>query len=244
MAEFFPRRTYSLDPEQLTKYRRYLAEYYNDEFRTGQGAEQILDTIDRYAGDGDWIDLGCGPSTLFWSLTMTGIRSVNCADISPEALTVLAEFVHSDEVPICYRQVLERYGRPPDHLATMRRRVQRYFVLDVTRPWPTELAGVAFDLVTAFGIFGLSPSPATYLDCFEHLRPQLRPGGRIIGGNWIRSQRLVDEDGHDNRYLSTELVGQGIRRAGAELLHCEQTPIQGDPYYDGVIVWAARAAES
>ena len=229
-----------LDPEQLARFRRYCQEYFNEEFRPGQGTEQILDALARHSTGGDWIDLGCGPSTLFWSLVLTGVRSVSCADISSEALQVLAEFVAGDQVPTCYRQVLAMYRRPPAHLAEMRRLIRHYYRFDVTRPWPPELAEAGFDLVTAFGIFGLSPSPAGYLGCFDHLRPHLRPGGRIIGGNWIRSQRLVELERHDNRYLTTGLAVEGIRRAGGEVLHCERVSIRGDPFYDAVIVWAAQ----
>lgn len=242
-GEFFPRpdSADALDPAELAKCRSYLEDYYNDEFRSGQGTEQILDTLVQYSGGGDWIDLGCGPSTLFWSLVLPEVSSISCGDISPEALTVLNEFVHSGDIPTCYRQVLELYGRPISHLATMRRQVRRYYLLDVTREWPADLAEASFDLITAFGVFGLSPSPSVYLRCFDHLRPHLRPGGRIVGGNWIRSQQMVDEDGHDNRYLSPDLVAQGVQRAGAQLLHRERVTIRDDPYYDGVIVWAAKA---
>lgn len=92
------------------------------------------------------------------------------------------------------------------------------------------------------GLFGLAPTPDAYIECFEHARPHLRDGGRIIGANWIRSPALVRADGHDNSYLSEALVAEGARRSCLEVLELKRREVRHDPHYDAVIVWAAEAS--
>lgn len=227
-----------LDPARLAYFRRYFDSYFNDEFRRGQGTEDILENLARFGAGGDWIDLGAGPSTLFWTIPLDNIRSISCCDMAPEALKVLNEFVNGDELPQCYRQVLEMYAKPAEHLAEMKRKVSHYYVFDAMEAWPEEFARHRYDLITEFGLFGLAASPERYLDCFEHLRPHLSDNGRIVGADWIRSPAFVRREGHDNTYLSPELVAEGAKRADVRLLHCRRSEIRGDPLYDAVICWA------
>lgn len=228
-----------LDPERLDRVRRYFEEYFNDEFRLGQGTEEILETLAESVSSGDWLDLGSGSSTLFWSIPLSNIESISCCDVSVEALKILHDFVADDSVPTCYKQVLARHRKPIAHLDDMKGRVTGYYVFDAMTAWPQDFAEHTFDLVTEFGLFGLSPSPDEYLLCFDRVRTHLRPGARIIGADWIRSPLYVQQEGHDNSYVSEYLIHEGIRRAGCELLSYRHASICGDPLYDAVIVWEA-----
>ncbi|MBM4792848.1 class I SAM-dependent methyltransferase [Streptomyces sioyaensis] len=230
----------ALDPERLAYYRGYFTEFFQGDFVLGMGTEDILDTLAESGAGGDWLDLGSGPSTLFWSLALTGIRSVRSADAAPEAVAVLREFAESKDVPRSYEQVLDRYGRDPGHLEQMRGRIGGYHVFDAMSPWPAEFAGERFDLVTEFGLFGLAPTERGYRECFQHLREHVRPGGRVIGADWIRSARLITSEGHDNTYLTEELVATAVREAGLRLRASRLCPIKGDELYDALIVWSAE----
>lgn len=227
-----------LDAGRLSSFRRYFEDYFNDEFRYGQGTEGILNTLARFGRGGEWLDLGAGPSTLFWSIPLDDLSSVSCCDVAAEALRVLDDFVRGDEVPICYEQVLKMYGKTPAHLSSTKRKVSDYYLFDAMRPWPEELANRRYDLLTEFGLFGLAPSPERYLTCFDHLRPHLRDNARLLGADWIRSADFIREEGHDNSYLSPKLIAEAAGRLDAALLHCRRHSIEGDPLYDAVIVWA------
>jgi hypothetical protein len=186
----------------------------------------------------NWIDLGSGPSTLFWSLALSGIHSITCSDLAPEALQVLYKFVHSDEIPGCYHEVLAMLSRPITHLADMRQRVDHYYILDVMRPWPRFMRNKQYDLVTQFGTFGLASSPEKYLKCFSYLYPHVKPGGYVLGANWIRSSRLVTREGGDNSYLSLDLVENAATRFNFHLLYRNFVSIRDDDFYKAVIIWA------
>jgi hypothetical protein len=231
-----------LDPDALAYFRQYFTEYFRDEFRPGQGTEDILDTLAQVRSAGDWLDIGAGPCTLFWSIPLDGIRSIRCADAAPEALAVLRDFVRGDEVPRCYQQVLARFGRDAEHLAGSRQAVADYAVFDAMKPWPEPFDGMRFDLITEFGLFGLSPTPEQYRACFRHLRPRLREGGAVVGADWIRSARFIAAEGHDNSYLSEQLVTRAVEEADLTLRSCRLCPIEGDESYDAVVVWSAEAA--
>lgn len=231
-----------LDPEQLSYFQQYFDSYFNDEFRYGQGTEDILATLERFGQGGYWIDLGAGPSTLFWSIPLQQkIRSISCCDVSSEALKVLHDFSNHDGAPKCYRQVLEMFEKPPEHLDEMKRRLHNYYVFNAMEAWPSELNDHQYDLITEIGLFSLAPSPGHYLECFEHLRPHLKDKSRLIGADWVRSEAYVEEEGHDNSYLSCDLVAQGAERIGANLLHCKRSEIKDDQLYDAVVVWAMSA---
>jgi hypothetical protein len=229
-----------LDPCRIAHFQHYFDRYYHETFRSHQGTEEIIDLLTRYSWGSEWIDLGSGPSTLFWSLALSGIRSITCSDIAPEALHVLHKFVQSNEIPGCYREVLARLSRPLTHLADMRQRIHHYYILDIMRPWPRFMANKQYDLITQFGTFGLASSPEAYLQCFAHLSPHLKPEGCVLGANWIRSSRLITREGGDNSYLSLDLVEHAANRFQFHLLHRNLVSIRNDDSYEAVILWALK----
>jgi hypothetical protein len=229
-----------LDPDRLAYYRSYFADFFHGEFRLGMGTEDILDTLAASGATGDWMDLGSGPCTLFWSIPLMDVRSIRSVDAAPEALAVLREVVESEEVPQAFGAVLERYGRDKGHLGKMRGRVAGYHVFDAMRPWPGEFAERRFDLITEFGLFGLAPTADGYRECFRHLSERLRPGGKAIGADWIRSEKYIASAGHDNTYLSQDLVAAATGEVGLDLTLSRLCPIAGDELYDALIVWSAE----
>jgi SAM-dependent methyltransferase len=227
-----------LDSGRLAYFRLYQEKYFNDRFVRGQGTEEILSNLERHGASGRWLDLGSGTTTLFWSIPLQGITSISCCDLVPEALAVLEELARSGKIPPCYQEALEMFGKPPSHLAEMSRRLDRFLVFDTLAPWPSWLAAKPFDLITAFGNFGIAPTPERYAACFGEIVRHLAPGGRAVGADWVRRPSFIAEDGHDNSYLAPALVALSGRQAGLTVLDCRQVAIAGDPQYDGVICWA------
>ncbi|NKC19989.1 hypothetical protein CWC29_014325 [Pseudoalteromonas sp. S4498] len=226
-----------LDPAQYSRAKQYFLEYYQGPFIYGQGVEELLKILECYGTKGSWLDLGSGPSTLLWSIPLSGITSITCSDKHPEMLLILRNFVCSRKIPKCYKDVLEICSRNVDHLADMRKKFSSYYEIDALRPWHGHALSESFDLVTEFGCFGISPSAEAFIDCVGYVKPAITPGGRFIGANWVRSNHYVSLYGGKNSYLCTELIVSAAEIHDMELLHAEMIPVKGDPYYDAVIVW-------
>ncbi|MDI3418014.1 class I SAM-dependent methyltransferase [Streptomyces luteolus] len=233
----------SLDDDQLAYYRSYFTDFFVGDFCPGMGTEHILDTLADSGASGDWLDLGAGPCTLFWSIALSDIRSIQSTDAAPEALAVLREVAQSGEVPRAFGQVLDRHGKDTAHLDQMRARMSGYHVFDAMQSWPDTFTGQRFDLITEFGLFGLSPSVDGYRACFRHVKEHLRAGGRVVGADWIRSAQYVASAGHDNTYLSEDLIASAVSGAGLRLTSSRLCPIAGDELYDALIVWSAEHTE-
>lgn len=228
------------DKERMEYYTRYFTEYYHDGFRSGQGTEVVLDVLKKYGQAGTWLDIGAGPATLFWSLMLPKMKELHCSEMYIEGLKVLDDFIRSDMVPQCYKDVMQMHGIAPEHLASMRAIPRSYFLFNALQEWPSGLPKESYDLITAFGVFGLSKTPEAYRESFSYMKPFLKPGAIAIGANWIRSQHFIDKNGGDNRYLQPELVEKSARDYGYEIQHLSREQIAGDENYDGVLVWALR----
>ena len=74
-----------IDKEEYKKQLKYFYDYYGASFREGQGTEQILELINKYACNGTLIDFGSGSNIYFWLLAFNNIEEVFCVDISKEA---------------------------------------------------------------------------------------------------------------------------------------------------------------
>ncbi len=227
-----------LSESRLAASRAYFSKYYSDAFHEGQGLEKILETLRRYGTSGTWLDLGAGPSTLLWSIPLSGITSITCNDVYPEPLAVLDTFAQSGTIPHCYRHALRLSGKSRRSFLASAIKIKEYAIFDALRRWPSCMARKRYDLITEFGCFGLAPKGSAFESCFGYLRPYLARHGRVIGANWKRSSRYVANNGGDNSYLSCDLVRHGAECFGFRALHCETVSIVGDRDYDAVIIWA------
>lgn len=242
--DFYATETFrgmALDTERLDYFRDYLGQYFNMRFVHGWGTEDILDALAAVPRAGDWLDVGAGTSSLLWAIPLREVESVTCCDLVPEALAVLEDFVQGAEVPQCYADVLDIYGLTAADLAARRARFGRYLVFDAFSPWPEAVTREGFDLITAIGNFGLSPDAEAYKRCFGRLRPALKPGGRVVGADWVRSAAFIAEEGHDNAYVCEALARDAAVEHGFDVISCRHVAIQGDPLYDAVVVWSLSA---
>jgi hypothetical protein len=120
----------------------------------------------------------------------------------------------------------------------MRRAITNYISFDALAQWPDAFSESPYDLITAFGILGLSKTPEAYSRCFQYIESHLNVNGRVIRADWIRSTSLIDREGHDNSYLCPDLLVESSRRAGLNVLTCEKVDILEDPLFDRVVVWS------
>jgi hypothetical protein len=240
--EVLPGTDLDLDPSRLDYFRDYLDRYFNDRLVRGQGVEQILGVLTSRGRFGAWADLGAGTTTLFWAIGASEIASVDAIDVCAEALSVLGTFVNGSHLPPCYREALALAGRSDDHLTAIRRLPWRYHQLDGLRSWPSEFAGRRFDTITAIGLLGLNRTAEGYISSFCKLPRVLHGTGRIVGADWIRSAAFVAEEGHDNGYLSEDIVRSAASAAGMRVCSLCTVSIEGDDCYDRVIVWSVEPA--
>ncbi len=229
------------DLAQLSSAKSYFRKYYQGPFICDQGVEQLIDVLSCYGVPGSWLDLGAGPSTLFWSIPLAGITKITCSDKSPEMLLTLRDFAESNEVPECYQDILKICGKDESHLAKMRKLIRSYFLVDALHPWHGHSITETFDLVTEFGCFGIAPSAEAFVNCIGYAKPAIRPDGMLIGANWIRSNYFVARYGGANDYLCVELITEAATLHDMELLHVEVAPIKGDPDYNAVLIWVMKS---
>lgn len=227
--------------DRLAYFRAFFEAHYHDAFIAGMGTEHLLAALRRVGAAGRWLDLGAGTTTLLWSIPLRGITSITCADLVVEALAVLHDVARSGAVPGCYADVLAMFGSSVDELAATRRLVNRYLVLDALSRWPAWLSDERFDLITAFGCFGMAPGAECYVACFGHAAAHLAEGGRFVGADWVRRPEYIERDGHDNGYLDRALVARAAEAAGLRVLDCERAPIAGDPCYEALLIWTLGA---
>ena len=65
-----------IDKEEYKKQLKYFNDYYGSPFREGQGTEEILELINKYACNGTLIDFGSGSNIYFWLLAFKNIEKV------------------------------------------------------------------------------------------------------------------------------------------------------------------------
>ena len=186
--------------------------------------------------------MGAGSATLFWGLMLKGIAEIHCSELFEEGLYVLDDFFQSKSVPQCYQDVMGMYGISPGVPKAMRMLPRKYLVFDALHAWPRDFS-YTYDLITSFGVFGLTLTEEEYTRCLSYTKPFLKKNGVAIGANWIRSQSFIDSGNTDNRFMTMALIEKAAQRYGFEVLHLSEGVIQGDSNYDKVIVWSLRTIQ-
>lgn len=225
-----------LDQDRLALFRQYLAEEYSGPFIHGMGSYEILDMVRTFAGEGRRLDVGGGTASLFWVLAAGGDIRTTVADVEPEALAVLREFLTAPGVlPECYYQAAGLFEVPAAKVESLRRSIDSYLVFDALKTWPGRLTRSDYDLVTAFGCFAIAGSEAGYRDCFRNAASAVRSGGRIIGADWIRHPALQKRDYSFVTGTTLQKIGFDL---GLPVRHVEEVVVHGHETYGGVVLWA------
>lgn len=217
--------------ELFRGYWDYYRKYYGAEYRTGQGLDEITDTIARYSRDGTWVDLGGGTSSIIWLPAFRHIEQVFVLDKYREAFYV-QETVRKEAPSGCYQHVLNRYGKLYDAVCE----IPITFIL-------ADLLGeidatLKCDNVTQFGLLGLCTSKTQYYKQLDRLTSFMNSGAIFIGANWVLSKGYQSERQLDNTYIKAGLIEDWARSRGRKLLEEKLIHIQNDKNYDAVLIYA------
>jgi hypothetical protein len=225
-----------LDPARLALFRRYLEQEYSGPFVHGMGSYEILDMVRTLLCPGRRLDVGGGTASLFWILAAPGDIRTTAADVEPEALVVLREFLTAPSpLPACYHQAAELFGIPPARVESLRRSIDSYLVFNALDTWPDDLRRAQYDSVTAFGCFAIGASVPAYRSCFENAGLAVRPAGRIVGADWIRHKHLQARDYSFVTARTLRGIGSDL---GLRVLHLDEVTVHNDETYGGVVLWA------
>ena len=196
--------------------------------------------LDKYSSGGDWLDLGAGTSTFFWSIGLKKINSISWSDKYVEAFSVFYNFLNSDSIPNCYRQALSLCNRELSHIQTMRGKFDYFYLFDTFDSWPDYLNDNQLDLISELGTFGLAPNAEEFVDCFKEVYSHLKPNGIVIGANWIRSRQMTQRFGFDNTYLNKpSLIHSVCLKYNFKLIEVDMLDIK-DPDYSKVMMFVLK----
>lgn len=231
----------SLKEEYVKYFEDYRTRYYYESIMPEQGLEEILSALHTHAGaPGNWIDLGGGVVTLFWStaVDVRNLRTIEVCDVVPEALYVLRRFVESSEIPSCYAQAVNFLNADKEVIQKNRSLPWLYHIFDCLNEWPENGLTDKYDLITAIGCFGLSGNFKKYCAALKHASKKLTQNGRLIGVDWVRSKQFIKEEGHDNSYIGANALSSCAENNNLKIRHIENVKIHGDPCYDELIIWS------
>lgn len=220
--------------------QNYAETYYGDEFRYGQGTEDLLALLDALPPARSWVDLGAGSESLLWAIPLRAQQLV-AVDRDPQRLALLHAAAQTAAPRGVHRTAMQLTGRSlGDWMArcrSLRETVPADLLVDELPRHPALAHGAA-DLVTQFGLLGLVPDGEAFVARFAALhRHLLAPGGIAAGANWVSSNPTTAAG---RVRLSAGLYQQAAARAGIRLHTLRLVPITGDPDFSHVWLYAGR----
>ncbi len=216
----------------------YWRRYYAEQFRYGQGTEDVLTSLMHIPPVDTWVDYGSGSESLLWAIALRARRLI-AVDLDPARLDILRQFAHSAQPRGVHTTALRLCGRSdPDAFASRCQSLTGLVLADcLTGRVPTELAEESLELVTQFGLLGLCRDIAHFTDRFTELHRVLSPGGWCAGANWVAREQT-------GRVQLTEALYQhAARQAGIHLLLLHRVP-STDPDFPAVWIYIGRRTPS
>ena len=190
-----------IDKEEYKKQLKYFNDYYGSPFREGQGTEEILELINKYACNGTLIDFGSGSNIYFWLLAFKNIEKVLCVDISKEAFFLNEQIRRKELYPNSCEYVIKKYDKNFDD--TLKIRVD-YLICDVLHSSINNT--IKYNNVSQFGLLGLCRSEKEYISNLKKLYNLLEKDGTLLGANCCFSESYSKMMGFNNNYLSEKII--------------------------------------
>lgn len=216
----------------------YWCTYYADFFRFGQGTEHILDLLTCIPPVPTWTDLGAGSESLLWACALTA-QTLTAVDYDPRRLAILTEAARSARPRGIHRVALALTRNTPtsETFATRCRSLRTTLTADLLTPHhphpPVLRRALEADLITQFGLLGLTTAPAAFICAFTRLHTYLPPGGWAAGANWVPAVPT-------GRVLLTyALYRYALQRAGLQPLYIQALP-STDPDFPLLWIYLAR----
>jgi hypothetical protein len=161
----------------------YWDRYYGEEFIAGLGTENILAALGQVPPQRTWLDLGSGSESLLWSIPLQANHLI-AVDLAPERLAILRAYAAAEQPRAAYRTVLELCGRTQADFTTRCRSLAATLAADCLSSTPLPFKPASVDLVTQFGLLGLTTGPGQFLACWKRAHAPLAVGGWCAGANW------------------------------------------------------------
>ena len=237
----FDGRDTSIDEAKLEYFQRYADSYFNGDFIEGQGAEELLCSALRHQPVGNYLDLGSGPTGLFWCLPLSNATTITFSDVICEALTVLSQFRDQKNYPVCYQQVMDLLDLPQEQLAHVFETPAQFAVFDCFSVWPEFLKEHSFSRISAYGVLSICRDATHYRNAVAQIAENLPIGGVFIGADWIRHAKYKQaEDGTDTSFLNENIIREALIMGQLRIQELETLSIVGDPLYGQIIHWVAE----
>lgn len=224
-----------IDKEEYKKQLKYFNDYYGSPFREGQGTEEILELINKYACNGTLIDFGSGSNIYFWLLAFKNIEKVLCVDISKEAFFLNEQIRRKELYPNSCEYVIKKYDKNFDD--TLKIRVD-YLICDVLHSSINNT--IKYNNVSQFGLLGLCRSEKEYISNLKKLYNLLEKDGTLLGANWCFSESYSKMMGFNNNYLSEKMIQDFSKKQNCKILVVKKVPIANDQNYDSVLIYAIK----
>lgn len=224
-----------IDKEEYKKQLKYFNDYYGSPFREGQGTEEILELINKYACNGTLIDFGSGSNIYFWLLAFKNIEKVLCVDISKEAFFLNEQIRRKELYPNSCEYAIKKYNKNFDD--TLKIRVD-YLICDVLHSSINNT--IKYNNVSQFGLLGLCRSEKEYISNLKKLYNLLEKDGTLLGANWCFSESYSKMMGFNNNYLSEKMIQDFSKKQNCKILVVKKVPIANDQNYDSVLIYAIK----
>jgi hypothetical protein len=220
-------------PQTIAGAGEYWDRYYGSAFVFGLGTEHILAALRRVPPAARWADLGAGSESLLWSVALDAHRLI-AVDRDEQRLRTLRAYARSREPRGSYQTAMALCGRGHADFAARCARVSATLAADCLTGAALPLRPSSADLVTQFGLLGLTTGPGHFTRAWHTCHEPLAPGGWAAGANWTAIRRK------GRVRLSRQLYQAAFARAGMMPLLIEQVPVSGDPDFDSVWIYLGR----
>ena len=224
-----------IDKEEYKKQLKYFNDYYGSPFREGQGTEEILELINKYACNGTLIDFGSGSNIYFWLLAFNNIEKVLCVDISKEAFFINEQIRRKVLYPNSCDYVIKKYDKNFDDILKIH---VDYLICDVLHSSINNAS--KYNNVSQFGLLGLCRSEKEYISNLKKIYNLLEKDGTLLGANWCFSESYSKRMGFNNNYLSEKMIQDFRKKQNCKISVVKKVPIANDINYDYVLIYVLK----
>ena len=224
-----------IDKEEYKKQLKYFNDYYGSPFREGQGTEEILELINKYACNGTLIDFGSGSNIYFWLLAFKNIEKVLCVDISKEAFFINEQIRRKVLYPNSCDYVIKKYDKNFDDILKIH---VDYLICDVLHLSINNAS--KYNNVSQFGLLGLCRSEKEYISNLKKIYNLLEKDGTLLGANWCFSESYSKRMGFNNNYLSEKMIQDFSKKQNCKISVVKKVPIANDINYDYVLIYVLK----
>ena len=224
-----------IDKEEYKKQLKYFNDYYGSPFREGQGTEEILELINKYACNGTLIDFGSGSNIYFWLLAFKNIEKVLCVDISKEAFFINEQIRRKVLYPNSCDYVIKKYDKNFDDILKIH---VDYLICDVLHSSINNAS--KYNNVSQFGLLGLCRSEKEYISNLKKIYNLLEKDGTLLGANWCFSESYSKRMGFNNNYLSEKMIQDFSKKQNCKISVVKKVPIANDINYDYVLIYVLK----